>query len=64
MHKHELKICLVGELTKEKEFRLWGFDEGLGWVPHINLHTTNTELRIARIPTDWYGEHNTELQYE
>ena len=61
---NELKICLVGELTKEKEFRLWRFDEGLGWVPHFNLFETNTEIRIARIPIDWYGEYRKELQYE
>ena len=60
----ELKICFVGELTKEKEFKLWEFDKGLGWVPHFNLYYNNTELRVARIPIEWYGKKKKELQFD
>ena len=62
--KNELKIRLVGDLKQENEFRLWGFDKGLGWVPHFNLYRKGTELRIARIPIEWFGEKNEELVFE
>ena len=64
LQKNELKICLVGELTKDKELKSWGLPKGLGWVPHFNLYYKNTEIRIARIPMEWYGEQNNELQFE
>ena len=54
---NQLRICLVGELTKNKEIKIWGFGRETfrGWVPHFNLDVAGTEIRLARIPIPSYG---------
>ena len=64
LEKNELKIYLVGGLSCDKKFRLWGFDKGLGWVPHFNLYHKKTELRIAEVPIEWYGEQKNDFQFQ
>lgn len=57
LDESQLQICLVGDISKDKEFKLWGFEDEnkLGWVPHFNLCDEGTALRLAEIPISWYG---------
>ena len=59
LEANQLKICLVGELSEDKEVKIWGFEHETksesGWVPHFNIYWSDTKLRLARIPIEWYG---------
>ena len=60
--KGELKICLVGQKSKDKEAIMSGIkypdNENQGFVPHINFGSSYVPIKvqIAKIPIEWYGE--------
>ena len=55
--KGKLNLCVVGQKNEKNEAKLWNLPiKKLGWVPHCNVRSPKSELRIAKIPEKWYGE--------
>ena len=54
----KLNICAVGHCIKTKEARLWKLptDNDDGWLPIFIVWRKNVEMRIAKIPTEYYGK--------
>merc|ERR1712154_651844 len=64
----ELRICVVGMLSEDKEAILYGInqrDNANGWLPHLNIFnngdgdrydTGGSEVRIAEIDPKFYGQ--------
>eukprot|EP01084_Bolivina_argentea_P211045 359063_1 len=57
LDKGELNICLVGNCTDETELKLWKIEKNttVGYSPHFNLFGNNIQIRIAKIPNEWYS---------
>ena len=62
--KKELKICLVGECSQDKEAKITNIsyldNTDKGFVPHLNIGSTSKDdpikVQIAKIPIEWYGQ--------
>eukprot|EP01084_Bolivina_argentea_P251803 422471_1 len=51
-----LKIMTVGLDDDRKEAEIWNLPIGQGWVPHFNIRAQNIELKVTKIPIQWYGK--------
>lgn len=54
--KGELKFCVVGKKDKGEPMLYNLPKQENGWIPHLLASSIATELRIAKISSDLYGE--------
>ena len=58
-----LKFCVVPFVEEKYEaiLRKIPIDNDEGYVPHFNLDRRGQNLKIARIPIDWYGKEKSSI---
>merc|ERR1719384_3064758 len=58
LEKDTLSICVVGHCNSLYQAKLMCIPKNEhGWVPHFNTNSQDQTLQIAKIPVDWYGNH-------
>ena len=52
----KLNACVVGQCIEGKEVKIWDFEvPSDGLVPYFNLHNKGQQLKLLKIPIEWYG---------
>eukprot|EP01084_Bolivina_argentea_P141969 249450_1 len=61
--KGTLNLCVVGHSEGKKQIKICGLSNppNNAWVPHFNLYSSNTQLRIAKIPVSLFGKHKKNI---
>ena len=60
-----MDICVVGVNDKQKVAKWWRIATNKkGWVPFFNMATKNAEIRVAKIPIEWFGKQIDEDIFE
>ena len=61
--KGKLDFCVVGIKETDKQAKLWNLpvDDHNGWVPHFNLYARDNSVKIACIPSSWYGIEQSDI---